>query len=205
MTETGPQLAIAEAKNKELVPVIGATHLHSMHNPRREAEVFASNHMAHLSKSPCALILGLGFGYHIEEIAKILKLKHKQYRIAVIEPHPELVRLLNSYRGALEHVEVFSGRNLEQLWKNQSLGAFLLEKPVVIIHPASFTVSKTYFEEFLARRAPQTVGSWKSPDPIFNELLQTHGASTPAQLVASNQTGSAAAWMRAFWECKHAD
>lgn len=200
-----PLLTISEAKNKELVPCLDGVNLHSLHNPRREAEVFASNHMAHLSKSPYALILGLGFGYHIEEIAKILRLRHKTFKIAVVEAIPELARLVGSYRGQIEDADVYASRDVNSLWENPKFGKFLLEKPVVIIHPASFAISKKYFEKFLARRAPQTIGEWKSPDIQFSSLFSENSSLTPAQLVHSTPSNSQAAWLRAFWECKHAD
>lgn len=205
MKSNEPLLSISEAKNKDLVPCINGVNLHSLHNPRREAEVFASNHLAHLSKSPFALILGLGFGYHIEEIAKIMRLRHKNFKIAVVEAVPELARLVNSYRGQIEDADIYASRDVSSLWENTKFGKFLLEKPVVIIHPSSFAISKTYYENFLARRAPQTIGSWKTPDIQFTEMFNQNSSLTSAQLIQSAPNSLQAAWVRAFWECKHAD
>jgi hypothetical protein len=205
MIVSEPLLTLSEAKNKELVPFLGGSPLHSLHNPRREAEVFASNHLAHLYKSPCALVLGLGFGYHIEEIAKILKLKHKNYRIAVVEAVPELARLVSSYRGALENVEIFTAKDVHSLWNNPRLGSFLLEKPVVIIHPNSFSLSRKYYETFLGRKAPKTMGEWQLPDQSFSTMAEENRDSSLYDIASSGKIEESSAWMRAFWECKHAD
>lgn len=205
MTPRASQITLTEAKSKDLVPCLDGTPLHSLHNPRREAEVFASNHLAHLSKSPCALVLGLGFGYHVEEIAKILRLRHKSFRVAVIEMMPELARLAESYRGDLAGVEVFSETPAKPLWQNPKLAAFLLEKPVVIIHPASFAAAREQYENFLRRRAPQTVSTWQSRDPELQAFLLAQGDADLRAVVESSQPAPEAAWLRAFWECKHAE
>lgn len=205
MIDQTPVLSISEAKNKELVPCLGGAPLHSLHNPRREAEVFASNHLAHLYKSPNALVLGLGFGYHIEEIAKILKLKHKHYRIAVVEAVPELCRLVTSYRGEMKGVEIYTSRDVDSLWTNPALGLFLLEKPVVLIHSNSFALSKPFYESFLARRAPLRLGDWKIADPELQTFFKQHESATVSETVAAGEASPSAAWMRAYWECKHAD
>jgi len=46
------QLTLTESKSKDLVPILNGKPLHSLHNPLREAEVFASNHLAQLSQRP---------------------------------------------------------------------------------------------------------------------------------------------------------
>jgi len=171
-------LSLKEAKSKDLVPCIGETPLHSLHGPRREAEVFANNHLAQLARSSHALVLGLGFGYHLEEISKILRLRHKAAHVGVIEPRADLVRLWSSYRHVPADAKVFSPTADGELWNDPRLAAFLLEKPVVIIHPTSFALHRGFFETFLRRRSPSSVTQWRrAPD---------------------------AAWMRAFQEAKHA-
>ncbi len=174
-------LSLKEAKSKDLVPCLGETPLHSLHGPRREAEVFANNHLAQLSRSSHALVLGLGFGYHLEEIAKILRLKHKSAHIGVLEPRADLVRLWSSYRNLPAAIQVFTGAPGADPWESRDLAAFLLEKPVVIIHPTSFGLHKTYFEAFLRRRAPAHVSDWRTGPSV-----------------------DAPNWLRAFQEAKHA-
>lgn len=195
-------LSIAESKSKELVPVLRGTPLHSLHNPRREAEVFANNHLAQLSRSPNVLVLGLGFGYHIEEMAKVLRLKHKHCRIVVVEAHAELVRLWQSYQKNPESLEVFTHQSAIALYQDRELCRFLLQKPVVVIHPASFEAAKPFYQSFLQRRAATKVNQWSTGDAWWDSWAQTQMSGAEALL---DNPAPQAAWLRAFWELKHAE
>ena len=196
-------LSLTEAKSKELVPVIRGVPLHSLHNPRREAEVFANNHLAHLSKTANVLVLGLGFGYHIEEMSKILGLRHKEGRILVIEAHPELVRLWQSYQKNTCKAEVISATNVDELYANKDLCKFLLNKPVVIIHQASFESAKSFYQSFLTRRASSHLKDLKTSDVQWNAWIESQGDRSLAE--AKQDTSNYAAWLRAYWEFKHAE
>lgn len=195
-----PLLTIKEAKTRELVPCFEGVPLHSLHNPRREAEVFASNHLAHVSRTPNLLVLGLGFGYHLEELSKIVQLKHKSCRIVVIEAYPELIRLQASYQKPLQSVEVVTAATSAELWDNKILAEFLLEKPAVIIHSASFAVAKDFYSAFLKRKAPLQLNEWNMP------RSEWHAAAPVSPLAESLPTanGELGNWLRAYWECKHA-
>lgn len=196
-------LTLTEAKSKDLVPVLNGNALHSLHNPIREAEVFASNHLAQLSNRPYVLVLGLGFGYHLEEMSKILRLRHKEGRIVVIEPCKELVRLWSSYRPNKGQVEVFCAGSTQELYNDRTLCQFLLLKPVVIIHGPSFENSKKYFQDFLQKRAATSVSEWQTSSPWWNEWAKGQVSTRAEQLLDSNTPQ--AAWLRAFWEIKHAE
>jgi hypothetical protein len=196
-------LSLTEAKSKELVPLIRGVPLHSLHNPRREAEVFANNHLAHLSKTANVLVLGLGFGYHIEEMSKILRLRHKEGRILVIEAHSELVRLWQSYQKNTCKSEVISATNVDELYANKDLCKFLLNKPVVIIHQASFESAKSFYQSFLTRRASSHLKDLKTSDVQWNAWIDSQGDRSLAE--AKQDTSNYAAWLRAYWEFKHAE
>lgn len=196
-------LSVTEAKNKELVPVVRGTPLHSLHNPRREAEVFANNHLAHLSKTDNVLVLGLGFGYHLEEMAKILRLRNKGGRVVVVEAIPELVRLWASYQKNTCDAEVFSAASVEELYQNRDVCQFLLSKPVVIIHQPSFQVARDFYQEFLMRRSSPKARDLRTSDPSWNAWATTTGDHTIQELLASD--APQAKWLRTYWEFKHAE
>lgn len=196
-------LTLTEAKSKELVPLIRGIPLHSLHNPRREAEVFANNHLAHLSKTPNVLVLGLGFGYHIEEMSKILRLRHKDGRILVIEAHQELVRLWQSYQKNACNAEVITSPSIDELYADKDLCKFLLTKPVVIIHHASFESAKKYYQSFLTRRASSHLKDFKTDNIQWNSWLDTQGERSLED--AKQDSSTQAAWLRAYWEFKHAE
>jgi hypothetical protein len=197
---TLPLLSIKEAKTRDLVPCFDGNPLHSLHNPKREAEVFASNHMAHVSRTPNLLVLGLGFGYHIEELSKIVQLKHKRCRIIVLEASAELLRLHSCYQKPLVGVEVITEKTSAELWNKQSLVTFLLEKPAVIVHGPSFAMSRDFYVNFLQRKAPALLSEWSLPLDEWNER-------SPASILSDavgTVDGELGAWLRAYWECKHA-
>lgn len=195
-------LHLIESKNKSLVPVIKGTPLHSLHNPQREAEVFASNHLAHLSKSSNVIVLGLGFGYHIEEMCKILQLKHKSFSLTVIEAHKELVTLWSSYQKNSAGVEVYSASTGKELYENKKICELLLNRPVVIIHQPSFEVAKNFYTEFLTKRACGDIVEFKVDHPWWDEWSKSQAG--PAQQVMRSQS-THANWLKFFWELKHAE
>ena len=79
------------AKNGQEIPVINEIHLHSSYNPEREAAGFCKSIESKLHHNQNFLVLGLGFGYHIQQITKYLKSINKDsYRIVVLEPNSEL-------------------------------------------------------------------------------------------------------------------
>lgn len=195
-------LQLIESKSKDLVPLINGTPLHSLHNPRREAEVFASNHLAHLSRTPNVLVLGLGFGYHIEEMIKILKLRHKSFNITVLEAHKELVTLWRSYQKSNSNINVYSATDVNEIYSNESICRLLLDKPVVIVHQPSFEVAKTFYKSILEKRSSPQLSSYIVGDPWWDQWAsdQTCTAleATLGQLPQSK-------WLKAYWEIKHAD
>lgn len=203
MDSQAPFLSVTEAKNKELVPLVRGIPLHSLHNPRREAEVFANNHLAHLSKTENVLVLGLGFGYHLEEMAKILRLRNKGGRVVVIEALPEMVRLWSSYQKNTCGAEVYSACSVDELYQNRDICQFLLSKPVVIIHQASFQVARDFYQQFLQRRSSNRVRDLRTQDAAWNAWIAGAGDATIDELQSS--TAAPAKWLRTYWEFKHAE
>ena len=197
------QLSITESKSKDMVPVINGKPLHSIHNPIREAEVFASNHLAQLHTKPNVLVLGLGFGYHVDEMAKILRLRHKEGRLVVVEPFKELVRLWGSYRPNKAGAEVFTAASPLELYNHRELCRFLLLKPVVIIHQPSFELAKNYYQDFLRKRAATSISEWGTNDSWWNDWATNQHSPVTEDLL--NSKAPQAAWLRAFWELKHAE
>lgn len=196
-------LSLTEAKSKHLVPVLKGTPLHSLHNPIREAEVFANNHLAQLSRTPNVLVLGLGFGYHLDELAKVLKLKHKGFRIMVVEAHVELVRLWSSYQPNTSAIEVHTARSVEELYLNHEFCQFLLQKPVVVMHPPSFAQAKDFYQGLLQKRAARDISEWKVGDAWWDQWTQQQQGQELAALLETS--APQAAWLQAFWELKHAE
>ena len=58
---------IKESKNGLKVPVIDGVYLHSIYDPQTEGKALLKRHQDSFEEKSSILILGLGYGYHIEE------------------------------------------------------------------------------------------------------------------------------------------
>jgi hypothetical protein len=173
-------------KSKDIVPIVNDVPVHSLLNPVREAEVFATNFMSQLSTNPNVLILGLGFGYHVEEIERLLRLKHKAYKISVIEGISDLARSCQSYRHLNPNITVFSNPAPEDLFFNEEFCEFLLNKPTLVMHPVLYKLSEAYYRKILSRRAATDTQQWKTPDSLCSQTDREN-------------------WFRAIQELTHAE
>ena len=144
------------SRTEHKVPVVNGVHLHSIYNPLKEAENLVDANIEILNDKNEVLILGLGFGYHVNYIIeRLTKIHEKNFKIIVIEPNNQvhqdclLLELLNK-----KNVLVYSGFSAHELYSDIDLIHFLLNKPAVIAHPASFNLYQLYFKKFLTFEAP---------------------------------------------------
>jgi hypothetical protein len=147
---------IKTSRTEQKVPVVNGVHLHSIYNPFKEAENLINANLMALEGKNEVLILGLGFGYHVNyAIEKLTELHGNNFKIIVIEPnlqvHQECLNLdlLNK-----KNVLVYSGFTANELYSDLDLIHFLLRKPAMIAHPASFNLYQLYFKSFLTFEAP---------------------------------------------------
>ncbi|MBT7608379.1 MAG: hypothetical protein HN576_01395 [Bacteriovoracaceae bacterium] len=146
-------IEVRTSKNELPIPVVNGVHLHSMYNPKKEADSFADKNLELLKEKKKILVLGVGFAYHLESLLdRMNKLNtNKNNHIIVIDPSAALFeecrknnRLVNSFQ-----IEYICGVDINKLFSNQYFINFLLENPGVIAHPASFNLNKGYFSSFL--------------------------------------------------------
>ena len=173
-------------KSKHIIPIVNDVAIHSMLNPIREAEVFASNFMSQLSSNPNILILGLGYGYHVEELEKLLNIKHRIHRIYVVEGIPELAKSCLSYIKLHKSIKVFHPADPEDLFFDEEFCEFLLCKPTIIMHPALYRLNEPYYKKILLRRSTQDSSLWRKPN-------------------SNNKPDSAFNWQNVIREIKHAE
>lgn len=150
---------IKTSRTNQKVPVVNGVHLHSIYNPFKEAESLINAQLESLKSKNELLILGLGFGYHVNyAIEKMTEFHGQDYRIIVIEPNVDVHKdciaydLLNK-----KNVLVYSGFTSHELYSDLDLIHFLLRKPAMIAHPASFNLYQYYFKSFLTFQAPTTL------------------------------------------------
>lgn len=150
---------IKTSRTQQKVPVVNGVHLHSIYNPFKEAESLISSNLETLKAKNEILILGLGFAYHVNHAIELMTEFHgKNFKIIVIEPSVEVHQecldhnLLNK-----KNVLVYSGFTAKELYSDLDLVHFLLRKPAIIAHPASFNLYQLYFKDFLTFEAPQKI------------------------------------------------
>lgn len=150
---------VKTSRTNQKVPVVNGVHLHSIYNPFKEAETLINTQLENLTQKNELLILGLGFGYHINyAIEKMTEFHGNNFRIVVIEPNNEVHKdclendLLNK-----KNVLVYSGFTSKELYSDLDLVHFLLRKPAMIAHPASFNLYQYYFKSILTFEAPETI------------------------------------------------
>ena len=174
---------IKTSRTEQKVPVVNGVHLHSIYNPTKEAENLINCNLESLKNKNEVLILGLGFGYHINYvIEKLTELHGDNFKIVVIEPnirvHEECLALdlLNK-----KNVLVYSGFTSNELYSDLELIHFLLRKPAMIAHPASFNLYQLYFKGFLTFEAPtkiEDIIKFTEVNEVKNYLKKLDGNST---------------------------
>lgn len=161
MEESNRQCEFKMSRNGLTVPVVRGIHLHSIYNPIKEAEAFAQGYEETLKIKNHILILGLGFGYHIEEVAKKLHRLHNDYKIIVIEPNREIVHEFFAKRPFEDiNIQVLSPKTVEGLFEDKEFVQFLHTKPAIIKHDTSFTLEKDFYVKLLKYQAPTHINKY---------------------------------------------
>ncbi len=150
---------IKTSRTEQKVPVVNGVHLHSIYNPFKEAENLINSNLESLKNKNEVLILGLGFGYHVNyAVEKLIEMYGDNFKVIVIEPNSRVyeeclaLNLLNK-----KNVLVYSGFTSNELYSDLDLIHFLLRKPAMIAHPASFNLYQLYFKQFLTFEAPTKI------------------------------------------------
>lgn len=155
---------VKTSRTDQKVPVVNGVHLHSIYNPFKEAEGLVEAQLDSLKNKNEVLILGLGFAYHVNAIIeKLASLYGDDFKVIVIEPNSQIYidcrafDLLNN-----KNVLVYDGFESKELYRDLDLIHFLLRKPAVIAHPASFNLYQNYFKAFLTFEAPKAISGIKT-------------------------------------------
>jgi hypothetical protein len=144
------------------VPVINGIYLHSIYNPKKEAETFASNHADAIAQKDHILVLGLGFGYHIDAVANFAARFHKNYKIVVIEPNQQLVDLFKANRTFEDkNIEIISSEDVNGIYADINFARLLIKKPAIIKLDTAFNINKDFFTKFLTYKASSQAKDYK--------------------------------------------
>ncbi len=188
MADFDPQMCefeIKYTKDQLPVPVIHGIHLHSIYQPRKEAEAFIAQNQGIFAEKNIILFLGLGLGYHITAAsAALTKLYGEQgYTIGVIEPNP--LTLENYYRfcnNDNQNLRIFCANDPDELYLRSDFVNFLALGPKIIPHPASFNLYQDYFKKFMAYKASDALSAIEQV--IHDQTLQAYFKKSDAANLA---------------------
>ena len=153
----GFQLKTFEVKTSKSglsVPVLNGIHLHSTYNPLKEAQTLISKHLDAIKTNNKVLIFGLGYGYHVEVLLKLMKRYHRNYEVYVIEPVYKLFEGCKKLKRIKDNnVSIYAGHKVDKLYSDYNLVEFLSLKPTIIAHPATMNLHPKYFKDFMTFEA----------------------------------------------------
>lgn len=151
------KLEVIESKTGNAVPVVNGAYLHSEFDPVKEAKKFATNFIPLIKRNNRLLIMGLGFGYHIDEIIKLMITHHgSNIKIAVIEPNRALTVEFLRHRSLNKGiVQIFCKDNVEELFSSKELINFIAQDHAIIKHTQSYNLTQKFYDEIINYNAFQ--------------------------------------------------
>jgi hypothetical protein len=173
---------IKKTKNGLEIPVINGVHLHSAYNPQKESLNLVEKYESQLHDKATLLVLGLGFGYHIEALLKRMSEIHgKDFEIAVLEPCLETVENLKRINPELlTKIHVFIGPDIESHYQNKALIRFLINKPLIVPHTSTFNLFNRFFKSFMTYQAPTTIAACR--EVLTNQKLINYFSNFPSEM-----------------------
>jgi hypothetical protein len=137
----------------------------------KEAISFADSQLDLIKRKPNILVLGLGFGYHIQEIINLQKLFYSNSKVIVVEPNQKLVE---AYKDKFpRNFEVFSYGSVEEYFEDINFTNYLTQKPSIIKHDPSFNTCKDFYISFLSYRAPKKINAYNHLlNPTAKSLIE---------------------------------
>lgn len=163
-------LEIKSSKSGNPIAIIDGVHLHSAFNPVKEAELFIENHLSALKQKNKVLILGLGLGYHVQEVVKNLKSFHDDFQVVVIEPNARVAaECLTLYPALKNDIVLYPGVDVKKLYQDKTFATFLMSKPAMIVHQSSFNFHQVYFKNLLSFEAGKDLAFFR--DQLNPELI----------------------------------
>lgn len=161
------------------LPVVNDVHLHSIYNPEKEAQSIADKYEENIKSKKNILILGLGFGYHVNKVVEMAKKYHgEEFNIVVIEPNLKVTNDCRELKIVDESIlTIHAGMPIQELYEMRSLVEFLTDKPTVIAHPSSFNLYRDYFKDFLSFEAKSDLFSCSRiiTDTEISNYLESFG------------------------------
>lgn len=191
MEDSHSNYKIEESRTGKQVPVINGVYLHSIYDPEKEAQTLIEKSYESLKTKNYALVFGLGFGYHLNELVKVLKQHHQYFEVVVIEPNTKLIEDLLTHRPIDdERIQILNIENPAEAYQQEAFVEFLMNKPCVIKHEASFSINKDFYASFLRYKAETNIAQYSHLlIPEAKEFIDVCAPGTLADEVTRIQAG----------------
>ncbi len=154
---------LKESRNGDIIPVIDGVHLHSIYDPQKEALSFVDNNMSSIKSNTNFIVLGLGFGYHIQALINQLdSMNTRNYSIIVIEENTQLTHdFKQSKEFSSSKVSIFNPQTINSLFEDFNFVSFLKTKPSILKHNLSYEINESFYKDILTYKAPNTFDKYK--------------------------------------------
>lgn len=179
MEERFSHYKLVKAKNGATVPYINEVYLHSMYDPYKEAQGFSKLHEQTLATKKNIIVLGLGFGYHIKEIAKTLGTHHDRYKVIVIEPNERLYKDFTQSEGFTNpNIIALHTKSIDNLFRRRDFIEFLLQRPAIIKHDASFVLNRDFYTGLLKHKAHEEISTFENYSDHYGRFVAPESEMT---------------------------
>jgi hypothetical protein len=146
---------ILQSKNGHPVPKVRGFLVHSAFDPVKEAEVFIKSCESIIESQDILLVMGYGFGYHVDELVKKVE-DNPNKSIFVIEPSVAFfkkVLQMRDIRKIIDRVTFIVGFSVSRLFSIPGFYKILNAAPYTIGYNPAVKVNEDYFVEFIKRRS----------------------------------------------------
>ena len=163
------QLRIVKSQSGHTNLLVQGVEMHSRFNPVQEAYDQAVELSDKLKTSHQVLILGIGLGYHVQQIEFKMREFHTAPEIVVIEPNEKVALCAqNSHIIPQKFVRVLCGDQVENYYRDSRFVNFLQSKPLIIPHRPTLDLEQSFFKKFLKYEASKKL---KEVTPVLDTRL----------------------------------
>jgi len=154
-TSEPTEVEILKSKSGHPVPKINEVLIHSSYDPIKEAEVFIKSCETIIESQDILLVMGFGFGYHVDALVERLKKDPDKY-VFVIEPDIGIFKKalqLRDITSIIDKVTFIVGFTVPRLFSIPGFYKILNAAPNTIGYNPAIKVNEEYFTEFVVRRS----------------------------------------------------
>lgn len=157
------EIDVITSRSGHLVPKVDGYQIHSVYNPIKEAAQFVENQIAKIQGQTRFLVFGGGYAYHVNALAEHLESQNgTNYTIYVVEPHHDLRAYCIQNNPFVKNIFYVEETNPTLAFTNTDFVKFLIQKPVLLTHQASFNLNKDFFESFLTYKSSRNINDLQS-------------------------------------------